>query len=116
MPIHLLLVEDNPGDALLLQGMLDGQYPGQYTIATTVTLGEAKAIIVRQAFDAVLLDLSLPDAQGLDTIGQLVVAAPSLPIVVLTGLADEKIALAAVRRALKIICSKARPMRGLSAG
>ena len=98
MPIHLLLVEDNPGDALLLQGMLDGQFPGQYTIATTGTLGEAKAIIDRQAFDAVLLDLSLPDAQGLETIGQLAEAAPSLPIVVLTGLADEEIAMEAVRR------------------
>jgi len=98
MPIHLLLIEDNPGDALFLRGMLDDQYPGQYTIATAETLSEAKAIIVRQAFDAVLLDLSLPDAQGLETIGRLVEAAPNLPIVVLTGLADEEIAMEAVRR------------------
>ena len=58
MSIHLLLVEDNPGDALLLQHTLDSQYPGQYTFATSETLGEAKAIIAREAFDAVLLDLS----------------------------------------------------------
>jgi PAS domain S-box-containing protein len=97
MLIHLLLVEDNPGDALLLRGMLDDQHPGQYTITTAETLGEAKAIIGRQAFDAVLLDLSLPDAQGLETIGRLVEAASHLPIVVLTGLADEEIAMEAVR-------------------
>ena len=98
MPIHLLLVEDNPGDALLFQGMLDGQYPGQYTIVTTGTLCDARAIIFGQVFDAILLDLSLPDAQGLDTVDRLVEAAPDLPIVVLTGLADEEIAMEAVRR------------------
>lgn len=97
MAIHLLLVEDNPADALFFQGMLDDQYPGQYTTATIGTLCEAKAISARQRFDAVLLDLSLPDAQGLETIGRLVKAAPGLPIVVLTGLADEDIAMEAVR-------------------
>jgi PAS domain S-box-containing protein len=45
-----------------------------------------------------LLDLSLPDAQGLETIGRLAEAAPNLPIVVLTGLADEEVAMEAVRR------------------
>ena len=116
MPIHLLLVEDNPSDALLLQHLLDSQYPGQYTIATTETLGEAKAIIAREAFDAVLLDLSLPDAQGLETIGRLAEAAPNLPIVVLTGLADEEVAMEAVRRGAEDYLIKGQTMRGLSAG
>ena len=57
---------------LMLQGMLDGQYPGQYAITTAGTLGEAKAIVVRRGLNAVLLDLSLPDSQGLETIGRLV--------------------------------------------
>jgi PAS domain S-box-containing protein len=97
MPTQLLLVEDNPGDALLLQGLLDTRYPGRYATATVATLGEAKALLAQQMFDSALLDLSLPDSQGLETIGRLAAAAPQLPIVVLTGVDDEAVALEAVR-------------------
>jgi PAS domain S-box-containing protein len=97
MMLKILLVEDNPGDAGLLQATLDGRYPGQYATTTVATLAEAKALLARQALDAVLLDLSLPDSQGLETIGRLAVAAPNVPIVVLTGVADEGIAMEAVR-------------------
>ena len=96
MPIQLLLVEDNPGDALLLQGTLNGRYLGQYVTVVAATLREARALLGRQRFDAALLDLSLPDSQGLETIHKLSAAAPHLPIVVLTGLDDEKQALEAV--------------------
>ncbi|MCE5267196.1 MAG: PAS domain S-box protein [Planctomycetaceae bacterium] len=98
MLIHLLLVEDDSSDALHFQGMLDSQYPGQYAIVTAGSLCEATAIIARRAFDAVMLDLTLPDTQGLETLSRLVEAAPHLPIVVLTDPADEKIAIEAVRR------------------
>ena len=97
MPIHLLLVEDNPGDALLLRAMLEGQYPGRFTFVATETLADANVAIVQEVFDAVLLDLSLPDVQGLETIGRLAEVAPNVPIVVLTGLSDEEIAMEAVR-------------------
>ena len=91
VPIRLLLVEDNPSDSLLLQRTLDSEYPGQYAATVTETLSEAKSLLVHQVFDVVLLDLSLPDSEGLGTIGQIAAAAPSSPIVVLTGVADEKI-------------------------
>ncbi|MFZ1934479.1 MAG: PAS domain S-box protein [Thermoguttaceae bacterium] len=97
MPEHLLLVEDNASDALLLQTMLDSRRPGQYATVSVATLEEAKAAVWQQTFDAALLDLSLPDSQGLETIGQLAAAAPNLPIVVLTGVADEAVAREAVR-------------------
>ena len=89
MAERLLLVEDNAGDVLQLQSMLDDRQPGRYAVFTVATLKEAKAAVWQQTFDAVLLDLSLPDSNGLETIGRLVAAAPKLPIVVLTGLADE---------------------------
>ena len=95
--LKILLVEDTPSDAVLLQATLDGRYPGQYTTTTATTLAEAKTLLARQAVDAVLLDLSLPDSQGLETIGRLAVVAPNVPIVVLTGVADEGIAMEAVR-------------------
>ena len=107
--LKILLVEDSSGDAVLLQAMLDGRDAGHYAITTIATLREAKALLARQAWDAVLLDLSLPDSQGLETIGRLAPVAPSVPIVVLTGVADEGIAMEAVRCARRIICSKARP-------
>ena len=96
-PVRLLLVEDNPSDALLLQSTLDGDYPGQYATTQATTVGEAKALLGQAEFDAILLDLSLPDSQGLETIGRLVASVPDVPIIVLTGVADEAIAMEAVR-------------------
>jgi len=95
--LRILLVEDSASDALFLQTTLDGRYPGQYATTNAATFAEAKALLARQAADAVLLDLSLPDSQGLETIGRIAALAPNVPIVVLTGLADEKIAMEAVR-------------------
>jgi PAS domain S-box-containing protein len=88
MPVDLLLVEDNPGDALLLQSVLDLDYPGQYATTIAATMSEAKSLLVRRGFDAILSDLSLPDSQGLGTIHALAAAAPEVPIIVLTGRAD----------------------------
>ncbi len=96
-PLRLLLVEDNPGDALWLQGTLDDRHPGQYAVTIATTLGKAKELLFRQSFDAILLDLSLPDSQGLETINRATAAAPDLPIIVLTGVADEGIAMQTVR-------------------
>jgi DNA-binding NtrC family response regulator len=96
-PIRILLVEDNRGDALLAETMLDDRYPGQYATTVAVTLGAARSVLDQQIFDAVLLDLSLPDSHGPETIGQLASSAPDLPIIVITGAADERIAMEAVR-------------------
>jgi signal transduction histidine kinase len=95
-PIRILLVEDNAGDALLLEGMLDSTYPGAYRTTHVTTLEEAKAL-AEDDFDAVLLDLSLPDSQGLGTIERINEMLPRLPIVVLTGLTDAHVTLEAVR-------------------
>jgi PAS domain S-box-containing protein len=88
MPLHLLLVEDNPGDAMLLQSVLDLDYPGQYATTIAATVGEAKSLLIDRGFDAILSDLSLPDSQGLGTIHALAAAAPQVPIIVLTGGGD----------------------------
>ena len=91
MSTSLLLVEDDPADAFFLRRTLEEHFQGQYGTTVAATLAEAKLLLAAQALQAVLLDLSLPDSQGLQTIGELAAAAPKSPIVVLTGTADSKI-------------------------
>jgi signal transduction histidine kinase len=100
--IHVLLVEDNPGDVYMIRRMLadasgatgDGQ-PFYITCADTLANGVLS--LHTQKSDVVLLDLSLPDSQGLNTLAKMQAAAPAVPVVVLTGLADDTAALAAVQ-------------------
>lgn len=89
--IRLLLVEDNPSDAFILRNILETDYPGRYAIDQAVTMKEAKSLLAGKEFDAILLDLSLPDSQGLDTVHTLVSVAPQIPIIVLTGAAEESL-------------------------
>jgi CheY-like chemotaxis protein/HPt (histidine-containing phosphotransfer) domain-containing protein len=108
MPIQLLLVEDNPGDVLLLQRTLGRSEPGEYVLQVAATFGEAQAILAGQSFDAVLLDLSLPDVQGLEVIARLSPLAAGVPILVLTGLADEEVGREAVRAGARDYLVKGR--------
>ncbi|MGZ8786522.1 MAG: putative bifunctional diguanylate cyclase/phosphodiesterase, partial [Acidimicrobiia bacterium] len=89
---RLLLVEDNLGDARLLREML--REPG--SLSTDVThaqsMSEAEACLSNRATDIILLDLGLPDAQGLVAVRRTHAAAPRIPLVVLTGIDDETLA------------------------
>jgi two-component system CheB/CheR fusion protein len=96
--MRILLVEDNRADAVLLQDMLLRDAQGQLELSWTSSLRETLDRIAHEHFDAVLLDLSLPDSHGLDTITGLCTAVPAMPILVMTGLTDEHIASEAVRR------------------
>ncbi len=97
-PIKILLVEDNPADADLLEEFLIEADETQWSLKHVEKLKEALRILSEEHFDVVLLDLSLPDKQGLSTVAQTHEAAPDLPIVVLTGLNDKVIALEALRQ------------------
>lgn len=96
--LRLLLVEDNPGDAALLRESLNEAGGGRFDVTHVEQLGEAIRLLHPALYDAVLLDLSLPDSQGLATLDQVCLAAEDLPIIVLTGLNDEAIAIEAVRK------------------
>lgn len=95
-PIRLLVVEDNPGDARLIQILLGEA--GGFEVACVPSLAKAREWLTGNGADAVLLDLSLPDGQGVATIDAMRDAAPDLPIVVNTGLNDELVGVAAVKR------------------
>ncbi|MGI5205250.1 PP2C family protein-serine/threonine phosphatase [Spirillospora sp. CA-108201] len=91
---HLLLVEDDPGDAFLFEDLLTEAQPGlRITVAATLT--EALAAL-RPDIQCVIVDLSLPDAQGLDALHQVREHAPTTAVLVLTGLADAHVGVAAV--------------------
>jgi DNA-binding NarL/FixJ family response regulator/anti-sigma regulatory factor (Ser/Thr protein kinase) len=94
----ILLIEDDHAQSVLLRENLMRAFPGQFEIEWAETLREAFAKFSCSFVDAILLDLSLPDSLGLQTIDRAAAAFSSTPIVVLTGQNDEQMALEAVRR------------------
>jgi serine phosphatase RsbU (regulator of sigma subunit) len=92
--ISVLLVEDDEGDARLVQDELAERFPSA-TISRSRSLAEALSALDAQV-DCVLLDLGLPDALGLDAVAQLRAHGGGVPLIVLTGLADEAAGVAAV--------------------
>ena len=95
--IRLLLVEDNPADAALLEDVVRGSREARLEISRAGTLGEALQVATTVALDLCLLDLSLPDAQNLEGLSTLLRAVPHLPIIVFTGRDDEAMGLRAVQ-------------------
>jgi two-component sensor histidine kinase len=94
----LLLVEDNPGDARLLREMLNEPGSNHFDLAQVASMREAENHLAQNAVDIILLDLGLPDAQGLAALDRAHAAAPRIPLVVLTGLDDETLASHALQR------------------
>jgi signal transduction histidine kinase len=95
--VRILLVEDNPGDARLLRETLRDAESLRFDLAHADRLEDALARVRSELADVVLLDLSLPDAHGMETVQRMLEAAPAVPIIVLTGLADETVAVHAVQ-------------------
>ena len=96
-PIQLLLVEDNPGEAGLVEMLLtEASSSATFKVVRAEGLGDALELLQRSAFDAILLELSLPDSSGLETVSLMRAAAPQTPIVVLSGQDDEETALQAL--------------------
>ncbi len=95
--LKVLLVEDNPGDVGLLRIALSEATSVRFELTPVGLLENALALLATKPFDIALLDLSLPDAAGLETIHRVATEAPTVPIVVLTGLDDERIGLQAVK-------------------
>jgi len=95
--VDILLVEDNPADARLVQLALAEAVTGKARTTHVERLAAALRLLEQKSYDAVLLDLSLPDSSGIDTVSQVIHAAPDTPIVVLSGLHDAELALSAVQ-------------------
>ncbi|WP_164929287.1 hybrid sensor histidine kinase/response regulator [Gloeobacter violaceus] len=95
--IKILLIEDNPSDVRLLREILKDAPAARFEWRAAGRLQEAVAALAHEHFDVVLLDLSLPDSRGLDSLIALKPFAAALPIVVLTGFDDEALATGAMQ-------------------
>jgi len=95
---RILLIEDNLAEARLLQELLKGSPLHRAHVTHAQRLTEGMAHCDRQSIDVVLLDLTLPDSYGLDSLDALVAKLPGMPIVVLTNTNDDDLAVEAVRR------------------
>ncbi len=94
--LQILIVEDNQADAFLICAMLEDARSIPFETTVTGTLAEALEKLSSRRFHAVVLDLTLPDSRGLDTFRRVRQGFPSLPVLLLTGLDDEVLALQAV--------------------
>jgi len=95
--IKVLLVEDNPGDVFLLQEFLKEVTTVVVDLMPVERLSEALNYLANEIFDVILLDLSLPDSRGLETFVSAHHQAKATPIIVLTGLNDETLAIRAMQ-------------------
>jgi PAS domain S-box-containing protein len=97
-PVQVLLIEDNPGDARLVREMLSQAGRSIPVELTWVDrLDKGLQCLGTSHVDAILLDLSLPDSTSPDTLQRVLRAAPSIPVIVMMGMADERVATEAVR-------------------
>ncbi|MBI3445676.1 MAG: EAL domain-containing protein [Magnetospirillum sp.] len=96
--LSVLVIEDNPGDARLVELYLHEDPARPFHVIKAARLSEGLAALQAEPVDVVLLDLSLPDSFGMDSLARLRAASPSVPVVVLTGTSDEGLALEALRQ------------------
>jgi len=93
----LLLIEDNPGDARLMREMFNEEDGRSVEHTHVECMRDAEAHLAQHQVDIILLDLGLPDAQGLDAVRRAHAAAHHVPLVVLSGLDDESMAIQAMQ-------------------
>lgn len=90
--LKLLVIEDNPGDFILVNEYLEESFP-KATIFHADTLLKGIEFLENENIDVILLDLTLPDGMGIDSFLSINLKAPQVPIIILTGLGDTKLAL-----------------------
>lgn len=93
----ILLVEDNPADAVLIKEYINGSKPGEIDLQWVDRLASALQLLEETKIEAVLLDLGLPDSNGLSTFEKVCKRFPQVPIIILTGFSDSTLASRAVR-------------------
>jgi len=96
--LRILIIEDNPGDARLIKEMLWEVGTATFESEWADSLASGLGHLAQTRFDAILLDLGLPDSNGIETIERILSEAPGTPLIVFTGLADEVMGVEAVHR------------------
>jgi two-component system cell cycle sensor histidine kinase/response regulator CckA len=91
-PIEVLIVEDNHGEDWLIQRMLEKARGTSFHISRADRVSTAMKSLAGGNIDVVIVDLRLPDSQGLDTLARIKSQASDVPVIVLLGLEDESLA------------------------
>ena len=95
--VRVLLVEDNPGDARFIQEELSDVFDTHCSFIIAESLSQALKILEKETLDIILINLLLPDSSGIDIFLKVYKKSKSVPIVILSGNGDEKLAVNAVR-------------------
>ncbi len=95
--IKVLLIEDNDADIYLITNMLNPTKKIYFQIINCKTLNDGIRQLNNDDFNVILLDLGLPDSQGIDTFIKLYEQEKKIPIIILTGLEDEENAIHAIQ-------------------
>lgn len=96
--IKVLLIEDDPGDAFFLEQLLADSKNVEFAVKSRNTLKAALAALAEDEVDIILLDLALPDSVGLGSLKKIHDAAEDVPVIILTGLEDDKVSIDAVKQ------------------
>jgi PAS domain S-box-containing protein len=94
--LRILVVEDNPGDFVLVSEQIYEEYRAA-KVTQAGTLAAAKKMVAENDYDAILIDLSLPDSTGIDSVKELIDIAELVPLIILTAYADEQMAIQALQ-------------------
>ena len=96
--VEILLFEDNPGDASLIEGMLEEFADFPYELINVKTLNEGLSLLKEYPFDVMLTDLGFPDSDGIGTFLDIHARNSRIPIIIFTASNDEKIGIDAVKK------------------
>ena len=102
----VLLIEDDHADARVIQDALSAEIDSPFRVEWVTLLAAGLERLSKEGVDVVMLDLSLPDVQGIEAFDQVFLAAPDTLILVLSGLTDEEVARQAVQRGAQDYFSK----------
>ncbi len=112
-PISVLLIEDNPDDVVLIEISLSLAMKVSYEVKQADRLSKGLEFLRNGGVDVVLLDLGLPDGQGISTFEKAHAQAPDVPLIVLTGHDDDDLAIEAVQKGAQDYLVKGKVDAGL---
>ncbi|UTB32923.1 MAG: response regulator [Methanobacterium sp. ERen5] len=96
-PIKVLMIEDNRGDYQLILKLLEKSENAQFELVHSPRLKSGVELLENNSFDVILLDLGLPDSNGLDSFNVILKKHPEIPTIILTGLANEETGIKAIK-------------------
>lgn len=111
--IKVLLIEDSPTDTLLVRTTLNATVDAGFEVTTADRLESAVHLANTKPFDVILLDLGLPGTQGIETFEHMHASAPHIPIIVLSGLGDDEIAMQAIQEGCQDYLPKGEALNDL---